>query len=68
MSESESVYIRNDLKDFVSESEYPYRDYELIEFLKKVLEKNEVGAVTFDLENHIVSFTTKLSEEDEFAG
>jgi len=51
------VFIGHDVKKLPDNyAEYPYRDYDLIEFLKKVREKNDILAIYFDEESHFISF------------
>lgn len=49
-------YIRSDLKEVRFSKTVPRREFDLIEFIKKVKEENEILTVEFDEENHIISF------------
>ena len=41
---------------FATDSEIPRREFDLIEFYKKVKQKFDIMMVEFDEENHIVMF------------
>ena len=48
--------------------EYPYRDFELLEFYKKIKERSKntkITAVTLDIENHQISFQFSEFNENE---
>jgi len=59
---SVDIYIHPDCETIVSKLEFPYRDYELIEFYKLIKKENEIVSVYFDIESHIVSFIVKEKE------
>lgn len=59
------VFIRYDVTELPENyAEYPYRDFELIEFLKKIKEDNDVLALYFNEESHYISFVVPSSEGD----
>ena len=53
------IYIHPDYENVVSKLEYPIRSFELIEFYKIIKNREEIMAVYFDIEKHIVSFIVK---------
>ena len=58
------VFIRYDVTELPEHyGEYPYRDFELIEFLKKIKENNDIIALYFDEESHYISFVVPTLEE-----
>ena len=52
----ENIYIRMDLDEAQSTGTVPIREWDLIEFYKKVQAKHNIVAVEFDVDNHSVSF------------
>lgn len=52
----EDIYMRMDLDEAQSTGTVPIREWDLIEFYKKVKEKHNIVAVEFDIDNHSVSF------------
>jgi len=44
---------------------YPYRDFELIEFYKEVMELGSIVAIEIDVENHSISFLMEAEEKED---
>lgn len=53
----ENIYLRRDLDEVKSTGTVPIREWDLIEFYKKVQAKHNIVAVEFDVEGHTISFS-----------
>lgn len=58
---AETFFIRDNNKDLEMYSHYPYRAYELLEFISLLenTEGKEIIAIGVDRENHTISFYTE---------
>ena len=57
-----TVYLRADLSEVTGECfEIPYRAFDLVEFIKKVQEKQEILALIIDPNDHNISFISRLT-------
>ena len=45
--------------------EYPYRDYELVEFIKSVEKESQIVGIYFDFDSHYISLVTSEKRSPE---
>ena len=58
------IYVLNEAGDFKIDSEVPRREFDLVEFYKKVKKTHYIYAIEIDEEAHIISFLgTKTSSK-----
>lgn len=59
----EDLFIKNSIVQGTEKlgellGEFPIRNFDLIEFYEQIKEKHNIVLISFDVENHIISFQT----------